>query len=280
MNLLFIDNLSTDNTRSIIEELCQKDTRVQAIFNANNFGFSRSTFYGLSQSEGDCTVLIFADMQDPPEVIPQMVEEWEKGNKIVIGIKNKSRESKIMYKLRTMYYRFVARISEIDHINQFDGFGLYDKDFIRVLKKLDDPLPYLRGIIAEIGYQRKEVLYEQERRKKGKTHFNFMRLYDLAMLGLTSSSKLMMRLATFIGAAFGVVSLIIALVTLILKLTNWNHFNVGSAAILIGIFMLGAIQLFFLGVLGEYVVNINIRTMRHPVVVEEKRINMSAKEEE
>ena len=280
LQLLFIDNFSQDATRMFIEELAERDKRVQAIFNASNFGFTKSTFYGLTQAEGDCAVLIFADMQDPPEVIPQFVKEWENGYKIVVGIKNKSKESKIKYFLRACYYKFISAISENSHIKQFDGFGLYDRDFIRVLRKLDDPLPYLRGIIAEIGYRRKEVYYEQEARKKGKSNFNFFRLYDLAMLGVTSSSKILMRFATLIGGITAVVSLIVALVTFILKLINWESFNVGMAAVVIGIFFIGAVQLFFLGLLGEYVLNMNTRIMRHPLVVEEKRINLKRNDDE
>lgn len=275
MQLLFIDNFSHDNTRNMIKELTQKDKRVQAIFNATNFGFTKSIFYGLTQAEGDCAILMFADMQDPPEVIPEFIKTWEEGYKIVVGIKNKSKESKIKYFFRNCYYKFIGVISDIDHIKQFDGFGLYDKDFINILRSLDDSLPYLRGIIAEIGYQRKEVYYEQEVRKKGKSSFNFFRLYDLAMLGITSSSKVLMRLATFIGAGTAIISVIVSLATFILKLLNWQSFDVGMAAVVTGIFFIGAVQLFFLGLLGEYILNMNTRIMKHPLVVEEKRINLT-----
>lgn len=274
MQLLFIDNFSQDNTRNEIEALTKRDNRVQAIFNATNFGFTKSTFYGLTQAEGDCAVLMFADMQDPPEVIPEFIQQWEAGYKIVVGIKNKSKESKVKYFFRNIYYKFIGLISEIDHIKQFDGFGLYDKEFISILRKLEDSLPYLRGIIAEIGYRRKEVYYEQEIRKKGKSSFNFFRLYDLAMLGITSSSKVLMRLATLLGAGTAVISVVVSLVTLVLKLTNWQSFDVGMAAVVIGIFFIGAIQLFFLGLLGEYILNMNTRIMKHPLVIEEKRINL------
>lgn len=274
MQLLFIDNFSQDNTRNEIEALTKRDNRVQAIFNATNFGFTKSTFYGLTQAEGDCAVLMFADMQDPPEVIPEFIQQWEAGYKIVVGIKNKSKESKVKYFFRNIYYKFIGLISEIDHIKQFDGFGLYDKEFISILRNLEDSLPYLRGIIAEIGYRRKEVYYEQEIRKKGKSSFNFFRLYDLAMLGITSSSKVLMRLATLLGAGTAVISVVVSLVTLVLKITNWQSFDVGMAAVVIGIFFIGAIQLFFLGLLGEYILNMNTRIMKHPLVIEEKRINL------
>jgi len=274
MELLFIDNASHDSTRKLIEELAQKDKRVQAIFNATNFGFSKSSFYGLSQAEGDAAVLMYADMQDPPEVIPKMVEEWENGRRIVVGIKSKSRESKIMYFIRSIYYKLLTKISETEHIEHFDGFGLYDASFIKELRKLNDPLPYLRGLVAEIGYARAEVEYEQNKREKGKTTFNFMRYYDVAMLGLTSSSKAIMRMATFLGMGLSAICFLLAIVTLVLKIADWNYFDVGTAAIIIGIFFVGGVQIFFLGFLGEYIANINIRTMQHPVVVEDRRINM------
>lgn len=280
MELLFIDNASHDSTRKLIEELAQKDKRVQAIFNATNFGFSKSTFYGLSQAEGDAAVLMYADMQDPPEVIPQMLEEWEKGHRIVVGIKSKSRESKLMYFIRSIYYKLLSIISETEHIEHFDGFGLYDASFIKELRKLRDSLPYLRGLVAEIGYERAEVEYEQNKREKGKTTFNFMRYYDVAMLGLTSSSKAVMRMATFLGMGLSAICFLLAIITLVLKIVNWNYFDVGTAAIIIGIFFVGGVQTFFLGFLGEYIANINIRTMQHPVVVEDRRINMKRKIDE
>lgn len=277
MQILFIDNASLDSSRALIEELCRKDERVQAIFNATNFGFSRSSFYGLSQAEGDCAVMLYADMQDPPEVIPEFVRKWEEGYKIVTGIKSQSRENKLMYAIRNIYYNLLSKISESEHIKQFDGFGLYDASFVRVIRDLKDPLPYLRGLVAELGCKRAEVEYTQERRKAGKTSFNFARYYDVAMLGLTSSTKAIMRMATFLGIIMSVLCVVIAVITFIIKLVNWNYFDVGTAAIIIGIFFVGGVQIFFLGFLGEYILNINIRSMGHPIVVEEKRINMKRK---
>lgn len=275
--LLFIDNDSHDDSRILIERLCQTDNHVQAIFNATNFGFSRSTYYGLSQAEGDCAILLYADMQDPPEIIPDFVKKWEEGYRIVVGVKKKSKENPIMYQIRQMYYDFMTKISETEHIEQFDGFGLYDATFIRILDKMNDSLPYLRGIVAEYGGKKAKVEYTQEKRLAGKTKFNFMKCYDLAMLGITSSTKVVMRMATFIGIAMAGLCGLVAVVTLIIKLINWNYYDVGIAAIIIGIFFVGGIQLFFLGFLGEYMLNINIRAMHHPIVVEEKRINMEKK---
>ena len=277
MQLLFIDNDSQDETRALIRELAASDDRVQAIFNATNFGFSKSCFYGLSQAEGDCAVLMFADMQDPPEVIPEMVHKWEEGYKIVLGIKSKSKENKLMYLIRNIYYGILEKISETEHIRQYDGFGLYDAAFVEQLKSLKDPMPYLRGLVAEIGYHHAEVEYTQELRKAGKSAFSLMKYYDVAMLGITSSSKIVMRMATFLGMGLGVICMVVAFVTLIMKLCRWEYYNAGTAAIIVGIFFIGAVQLFFLGFLGEYILNINIRTMNHPIVVEEERINLQRK---
>lgn len=271
--ILFIDNFSLDNTKKTIEALAADDKHIKAIFNVRNFGFSRSTFYGLSQAEGDCAVLLFADMQDPPELIVDFVQKWEQGFRIVVGIKNKSKESRLMYHIRQMYYKFIKKIGDVEHIEQFTGFGLYDASFIRVLRKLDDPLPYLRGIVAELGYNYASVYYEQQERKYGKSSFNFMKLYDTAMLGITSYSKVLTRIATILGFCTSILSLIIALITLIIKLCNWDSFSAGIAAISIGVYFFGSVILFFVGLIGEYIVNINVRTMRHPLVIEEKRIN-------
>ena len=274
MEILFIDNASTDNSRALIEALCMEDQRVQAIFNATNFGFSRSSYYGLSQAEGDCAVMLYADMQDPPEVIPQFVKKWEEGYRVVTGIKSHSKENPLMYAIRSIYYGILSKISETEHIKQFDGFGLYDATFVKLLRTMKDPMPYLRGLVAEYGCKRTEVQYTQEKRKAGKTSFNFARYYDVAMLGLTSSTKAIMRMATFLGLVMAGICFLIALITLILKLVNWSYYDVGTAAIIVGIFFVGAVQIFFLGFLGEYILNINIRVMQHPIVVEERRINL------
>lgn len=272
--ILFADNASKDNTQKLIRGLCEKDDRVQAIFNNTNFGFSKSSFYGLSQAEGDCAVLMYADMQDPPEVIPDFIKRWEEGYKIVVGIKSKSRENPLMYCIRGIYYKLLDKLSEVEHIEQFDGFGLYDASFVEQLRKLDDPLPYLRGLVAELGPERAYVEYTQEKRKEGKSTFNFLKYYDVAMLGLTSSTKAVMRMATFLGMILSALCVIVALVTLILKLIYWDYYSVGTAAVIIGIFFVGGIQVLFLGFIGEYIVNINLRTMHHPLVVEKERINL------
>ncbi len=271
--MLFIDNFSNDGTREELRILAKKDKNVKIILNGNNFGWMRSSFYGMTQTTGDCTVLLAADMQEPPEVMVDFVREWEKGYKVVIGIKSKSKENKLMYFLRNCYYNFLEKITENHHIKQFMGFGLYDKDFIEILRKLDDPVPYFRGIVAELGYKMKKIEYVQERRKKGKTHFNFFRIYDLAMLGITSYSKVLMRIATLLGFGISGISIVIAIVTFILKVFRIINYPVGIAAISIGVFALGGINLFFIGLVGEYILNMNTRIMKRPLVVEEERIN-------
>lgn len=271
--LIFIDNCSTDKTREKLIQLCDKNKNIKAIFNAKNFGQFNSPYYGLLQTTGDCTMLICADFQDPVEMIPKFIQEWENGYKIVIGVKNKSKENRIMYFLRSCYYKLIKKISDTEQIEHFTGFGLYDKDFIEVLRKLDDPTPFLRGIVAELGFQRKEIPYEQQKRRAGKTHNNFYKLYDAAMLNFTSYTKIGLRLATFLGILVGIVSFIIGIIYLILKLIYWDRFVAGMVPLLIGMFFLGALQLFFIGFMGEYILSINSRVMKRPLVVEEKRIN-------
>ena len=271
--IVFIDNCSTDNTRNILIDLCKKNKNVKAIFNAKNFGIARSVFYGLTQTTGDCTILIYADFQEPPELIPKLIEEWENGYKIVIGKKNSSKENPIMYIIRLIYYKLIKYISEIEHIDNFNGFGLYDKSFINVLKDLDDSEPYLRGIVAELGYKIKTITYEHQKRKFGKTHFNFYKLYDHAMLGITSYSKIVLRFATMFGFLFSIITFIIGFINLIMKLINWNSFPIGMASLIVGIFFIGSVQIFFIGLLGEYILNINLRVMKRPLVIEEERIN-------
>ena len=274
LELLFVNDGSKDNSLAEMKRLAERDPRVKYVSFSRNFGKEAAMYAGLSYASGDYTAIMDVDLQDPPEVIPQFIAKWEEGYQIVAGIKSKSRENKLLYFFRNIYYNLLAGISETEHIKQFDGFGLYDATFIKVLRRLEDPLPYLRGLVAELGGKRAEVEYTQERRKQGKTSFNFMRYYDFAMLGITSSTKAIMRMSTFLGGIMSIICLLISVVTLILKITNWEYYDVGTAAIIIGIFFVGAVQTFFLGFLGEYILNINIRVMGHPVVIEERRINL------
>lgn len=273
--IVFIDNCSKDGTRDVIRNLCANNPKIKAIFNVTNFGQFNSPFYGICQTTGDCTISIAADFQEPVNMLPVFVREWEKGHKIVSGIKTSSKESGILYFLRSCYYKIIKRMSPVKFIEHFTGFGLYDRSFVKLLRELDDPIPFLRGIVAEYaeGFNMVEVTYEQEERRAGKTHNNFYSLYDGAMLSFTSYTKVGLRLATFIGFIAGVISFIVALVYLILKLTHWNSFSAGYAPMVIGVFLLGSLQLFFIGFLGEYVLNINTRVIHRPIVVEEERIN-------
>ena len=227
--ILFIDNCSNDGTRDKIEEICSRNRKVKAIFNVTNFGQFNSPFYGMCQTTGDCTISLCCDFQDPPELIPVFVRKWEQGHKIVSGIKTSSRESKILYTLRTMYYKLMKYFSDVRMIEHFTGFGLYDKTFIALLRELDDPIPFVRGIVAEYGsgFNMVEVEYEQPKRRAGKTHNNFLSLYDAAMLSITSYTKMGLRVATLIGFLCSAISLLIALVYLILKLCNWQNFQAG-----------------------------------------------------
>ncbi len=273
--LLFIDNDSGDSTREIIRRLCAEDKGVKGIFNARNFGQFNSPYYAMLQTSGDCTVLMAADFQDPVEMIPRYVAEWESGYKIVIGVKKSSQENKFMYWLRSCYYKTIRWLSDVEQIEQFTGFGLYDARFIEVLRRLDDPTPFLRGIVAELGFKRKEIPYEQPRRRAGKTSNNFYRLYDAAMLSVTSYTKAGLRIATFIGGFSCLGSFFVAFIYLVMKLIWWDRFPAGMAPILIGMLFLGSVQIFFIGMVGEYVLSINQRIMRRPLVVEEERINFT-----
>lgn len=271
--LLYIDNCSTDKTRKLLKELGKQDKHVKAILNAKNFGQFNSPYYGMLQTTGDCTILMAADFQDPVEIIPKYVAEWENGYKIVIGRKTSSKENVLVYHLRSLYYKMIKKFSDVEQIEHFTGFGLYDKKFIDVLRKLDDPTPFLRGIVAELGFERKEIEYEQPQRRAGKTHNNWYSLYDAAMLSFTSYTKIGLRMATFLGMGCGVISAVIGIVYLILKLILWDNFAAGMAPVLIGMFFLGSVQLFFLGFIGEYILSINQRVMNRPLVIEEERIN-------
>lgn len=277
--IIFIDNDSKDRTREIIRKLCSLDQGVKGIFNAKNFGQFNSPYYAMLQSTGDATILMAADFQDPVEMIPRYVKEWENGYKIVIGIKKSSKENKLMYWLRSCYYKCIKKLSDVEQIEHFTGFGLYDAKFIKVLKELDDPTPFLRGIVAELGFRRKEIPYEQPKRRAGKTSNNFYRLYDAAMLSITSYTKVGLRIATIFGSICSFASMLVALIYLIMKLMYWDRFPAGMAPLLIGMCFLGSVQIFFIGMVGEYVLSINSRIMKRPLVIEEERINFTSGQE-
>lgn len=271
--LIFIDNCSKDGTRELLRDICKRNSKVKAILNSKNFGQFNSPYYGLCQTDGDCAIMICADFQDPVEMIPQFVGEWEKGYKIVCGIKATSKENRLVRAFRTLYYKMIKKFSDVEQIEHFTGFGLYDKSFVNTLRELHDPTPFLRGIVAELGPERKEIPYEQQRRRAGKTHNNFFSLYDAAMLSFTSYTKIGLRIALFGGFILAAISILVAIVYLVLKLIWWNTFSAGSTPILLSVLVFGSVQLFFIGLVGEYIMSMNLRIMNRPLVVEEERIN-------
>ena len=270
---LFIDNASKDKTVEILKEIAKEDQRVKIIINCRNFGPSRSMYYALLQTCGDSVVLLPADLQEPPELIPEFIQKWEDGYTVIKGVKTSSKESFLMYFLRSAYYFLIRRISDIELTSHFIGFGLYDKKVIEALREINDPYPYFRGLIEELGFHSIKVEYEQKRRKKGKSSYNFFRYFDEAMLGITSHSRIPLRLATIVGFIMSFLSLMIAFGYLIAKLVFWQLFPLGTAPITVGLFLLASIQLFFIGIIGEYIGLMHLRMLKRPLVVERQRIN-------
>jgi glycosyltransferase involved in cell wall biosynthesis len=270
---LFIDNASSDRTVEILRRICAQDPRVKVIVNARNFGHIRSPFHGLLAASGDAVISIVADMQDPPEMIRDFVAKWERGYKVVAGVKRESSEKKSMFFVRNMFYRLIDRLSEVPLIRNFTGFGLYDRIVIDKLREIDDPYPYFRGLICDLGYERAEIPYSQPARRRGITKNNFYSLYDMAMLGITNHSKVPLRLAAMAGFALSIVALLVAVAYLVVKLAFWNTFSLGLAPLVIGVYLLGSVQLFFIGILGEYIGSIHTQVYHRPLVIERERIN-------
>lgn len=270
---IFIDNSSVDKTVEILRGIALLDKNVKVIVNIRNFGHIRSPFYGMLNAHGDAVILVVADLQDPPEMIREFVNKWENGYKIVIGIKTNSKENRMMFLIRKLFYNIITKISSADLIKNFTGFGLYDKKFIEVLRNLDEPYPYFRGLIAELGFERAEIPYTQPRREKGKSKNSFYDLYDMAMLGFVNHSKLPLRLASFIGFGVSILSILVALIYLVYKLLDWSDFQLGIAPLVIGIFFFSGVQLFFLGIIGEYIGAIYTQVKNRPLVIEKERIN-------
>ena len=270
---LFIDNASRDNTARILRELARDDPQVKVILNARNFGQVRSGYYALLQAQGDVVIALACDFQDPPDLIPEFLRRWAAGARVVLGVKESSDESGFFYALRDRYYRLLARIADIELVKQSTGFGCFDRSVIEGLRRIDDPYPYFRGLIAEIGHEPSIVPYNQPTRKRGISSQNFYTLYDLAFLGIVNHSKVPLRMATMSGFALAVVSLMVALGYLAAKLLFWNQFTLGIAPILIGFFFLTSVQLLFIGILGEYIGSIYTHVRHHPHVFEKARIN-------
>jgi polyisoprenyl-phosphate glycosyltransferase len=270
---IFIDNASTDKTQEKLRHLALRDKRVHVILNTRNFGHIRSPYHGLLQGKGDAVIILASDLQDPPERIPDFIQKWEEGFKVVIGVKTSSQESGVFYLMRTAYYRILRKLSDVELIEHFTGFGLYDQDVIQILRTFNDPYPYFRGLIADIGFPIARIPFTQPRRKRGITKNNFYTLYDMAMLGMTGYTKIPLRLATMLGFVVATLSFLTGLIYLFYKLLFWQEFTVGSAPVVIGLFFLGAIQLLFLGIVGEYIGAIYTQVMKRPLVIEKERIN-------
>ena len=270
---IFIDNASVDRTVELLRGMAAQDSHGKVILNTRNFGHIRSPYHGLLQATGEAVIGMASDLQDPPEWIPEFLKKWEQGYKIVVGVKTHSQESGLFYFMRTMYYRVLRNLSDIQLIDNFTGFGLYDRQVIEILRDFNDPYPYFRGLIADIGFEYARIEFTQPRRKRGISKNNFYTLYDMAMLGVTSYTKVPLRLATMMGFIFALFSFIIGLMYLVYKLVDWKNFSLGLAPVIIGLFFMGSVQLFFLGIVVEYLGSIYTLAVRRPLVIEKERIN-------
>ena len=270
---IFIDNASRDNTVTILKTIAFSDRRVKIIVNSRNFGHLRSPMHAMFQASGDAVILLFSDLQDPPEMIADMIEKWQEGAPVVLAIKNTSDESGLMFWIRTKYYQLVNRLADLETYENFTGFGLYDRRVMELVRSFDDPYPYFRGMIAEIGLPYVKLFYNQKRRARGITKNNFYTLWDLAMLGITNFSKVPLRLMTFFGFACALLSILVSVGYGVYKLLYWNRFSVGIAPAVIGMFFFASVQLISLGILGEYIGAIHTQVMHRPLVTEKERIN-------
>ena len=277
---IFIDNCSTDKTIPVLRKLAEKDKKVKVILNTRNFGHIRSPYYAMFQAEGDAVINLVADLQDPPDLIKNFIEEWIKGYKVVVGIKTKSEENFLLFRLRKFYYHLLNSFSESEQIINFSGFVLHDRSVINYLNNLDEPYPYLRGLITELGFERKEIEYTQPVRRKGKTKNNLYTLYDIAMLGFVNHSKVPLRMATFLGFIIALISIFVAGIYLVYKLLYWDEFQTGTAPLIIGLFFFSSVQLIFIGIVGEYVGAIYTQVKKRPLVIEKERINFSDTKED
>lgn len=270
---IFIDNASQDMTVPILKKIAANDKNVKIIVNSRNFGHMRSPYHAFLQAKGDAVITLVADLQDPPSLIAEFIKKWEEGSKIVVGIKQNSEETPLMFGIRRLYYRVVNKLSEVELLKDFTGFGLYDRRVVEILREINDPYPYFRGLVADIGFEVTKIAYTQPSRKRGFTKNNFYTLYDTAMLGITNYSKIPLRLAAMIGFFLSLVSLFFAIAFIVAKLLFWTQFSLGIAPIVIGLFFFASVQLFFLGIIGEYIGSIHTQVLKRPLVIEKERIN-------
>lgn len=273
---IFIDNASKDKTVEILKEIAKADKNVKIIVNSRNFGHIKSPYYGLLQSNGEASILLVSDLQDPPSMIYEFIRMWENGNKIVLGVKTQSKESPGMFLIRKLYYELINRLSEIELTKNNTGFGLYDRQIIDILRSINDPYPYFRGLVSEIGFDSAKIEYTQPARKRGFTKNNFYTLYDIAMLGITNHSKVPLRLATMIGFVMSAVSLVMSIAYFIAKLILWEKYTLGLASLIIGMFFFSSVQLFFIGIIGEYIGSIHTQVLNRKLVIEKERINFES----
>jgi glycosyltransferase involved in cell wall biosynthesis len=277
---IFIDNASTDGTVKRLRAIAAQDRNVKVIINTRNFGHIRSPYYALLQAKGEAVIGMASDLQDPPSLIPELVRKWEEGFKVVMAVKPSSNDSLALKAFRRIYYDILGRVANIKLVKNFTGFGLYDREVIEALKQIDDPYPYFRGLVADLGFEAATIPFNQPRRKRGVTSNNFLTLYDLAMLGLTSYSKAPLRLATMLGFLMSLTLFVVACGYLVMKLLFWYRFSFGQAPLLIGIFFLGSVQLLFIGLIGEYIGAIHTQVQHRPLVIEKERINFEGEAQE
>lgn len=272
-NFLFIDNASTDKTVNILRDLAKEDKKIKVILNNRNFGHIRSPYWGVLQSWGDATIYLASDLQDPPELIPEFIEAWESGYKVAFGVKPESEDNFFIHKLRKIYYIFLDKISDVHIVKNATGFGIYDHEVLDHVRNIKDPYPFFRGIIADLGYEIKQIPFVQKKRARGQSKNNIFTLFDIGMLGVISHSKTPIRIASFIGFFFGAASTLVAIIFFILKLVYWDKFPLGISPIIIGMFFMFGLIFIFLGLLGEYIGSIHNYLQRRPIVVEKERIN-------
>lgn len=272
---IVIDNKSNDKTRDILIDLASKNHKFKVIFNSKNFGALKSPFYAMQQASGDCMIYIASDLQDPPSLIPELLKCWEDGYKIAIGVKTKSKESKLMWILRQIFYKFINAVESEDSniIENYTGYGVYDRTVVELMKQNDDPTPDMKSILSDIGFDIKTIEYTQQARKHGKSKYNLLRLYSCAMNIITKHSFFPIRLATFSGFILAMISMLISIIYLFLKIFHWESYELGMASLIIGLFFFSSVQLFFIGILGEYIGAIYTRVNKKPLVVVERRFN-------